>query len=174
MVLKTPKTRLKKFFKYLSLGGFTTLLTIVLALGGFPGIVGMTGVKAAVPASPAVHSSTFNVSQLVQDGLQSYQSGQFVAAVKIWQQAADAFAAQGDRLNQAMVLSNLALAYHQLGQWSKANRAIATSLQLLQTEDGTSDRLKILAQALNTEGKLQLAQGRTEQALATWQKATKT
>jgi tetratricopeptide (TPR) repeat protein len=119
----------------------------------------------------------------VQEGLQRYQSGQFAAALKVWQQAADAFASQGDHINQAMVLSNLALAYHQLGQWTEANGAITTSLQLLQTEGAASDsaagrdrvlRLKILAQALNTQGKLQLAQGQTEKALTTWQKATET
>jgi len=73
-----------------------------------------------------------------------------------------------------MVLSNLALAYHQLGQWSEANGAIATSLQLLPTKNTATDHLRILAQALNTQGKLQLAQGQAEQALTTWQKAAET
>ncbi|HEY9635535.1 MAG TPA: CHAT domain-containing protein [Coleofasciculaceae cyanobacterium] len=174
MAPKRWKTGLKKFFKYLALGGFTILLSVWLGLRGFPSVVELARVDAAVPDAPTAEVSTRNAFQLVQQGLQHYQADQFAAAVTLWQQAADTFAEQGDRLNQAMVLSNLALAYHQLGQWSKANRAIATSLQLLQTEDGTSDRLKILAQALNTQGKLQLAQGRAEQALATWQKATKT
>jgi tetratricopeptide (TPR) repeat protein len=144
----------------------------------------MTEVDAAVPDSLAVRFSASNASQLVQEGLQRYQSGQFAAVVTVWRQAVDAFAAQGDRFNQAMVLSNLALAYHQLGQWNEANEAIgaslaiashnATSLQLRQREGAGSDsilRLKILAQALNAQGKLQLAQGQAEQALTSWQKA---
>src|SRR5919199_2091331 len=174
MGLNSLKTRFKKFCKYLSLGGFTTLLTVGLGLGGYSTLAGMARVDAAIPDSPAVQFSTDNSSQLVQEGLQRYQSGQFAAAVKVWQQAADAFASQGDRFNQAMVLSNLALAYHQLGQWSEANGAISSSLQLLQTEGAASDRLKILAQALNTHGKLQLAHGQTEKALTTWQKAAET
>jgi tetratricopeptide (TPR) repeat protein len=168
------KTRLKKFLKYLGLGSFTFLLTVVLGLGGYPTIARMATVEAAVPDSSAVQFSTGNASQLVQEGLQRYQSGQFAAAVTVWKQAADTFAAQGDRVNQAMVLSNLALAYHQLGQWSEANGAIATSLQLLPTKNTATDHLRILAQALNTQGKLQLAQGQAEQALTTWQKAAET
>ena len=193
MALNSLKTRLKKFFKYLGLGGLTILLTVLLGLRGSHTVAEMTKVDAAVPDSPAVQVSLPKASQLVQEGLQRYQSGQFAAAATLWQQAADAFATQGDRVtrsdsnegasagrdrvlrfNQAMVLSNLALAYHQLGQWTEANKAITTSLQLLQTEGAGSDRLRTLAQALNTQGKLQLAQGQPEQALATWQKATET
>jgi CHAT domain-containing protein len=182
---------LKKCFKYLGLGGLTALLTVVLGLGNYSSVVGVAEVKAATPDSPTVQLSTPSTSQLVQEGQQRYQSGEFTAAVTAWKQAANEFAIQGDnlngipseRINQAMVLSNLALAYHQLGQWTEANQAITTSLQLLQTEKGGSDRkaehdrilrLKTLAQALNTQGKLQLAQGKAEQALFTWQKATET
>ena len=174
MVLKNLQTRLNKFFKYLSLGGCTLLLTIGLAWGDFPTVVGMTRVDVAVPNLPVAQFLNRDASQLVQEGLQHYQSNQFAAAVAAWQQAIDAFAAQGDRFNQAMVLSNLALAYHQLGQSSDANGAITTSLQLLQTEGTSSNHSQILAQALNTQGKLQLAQGQAEQALTTWQKATET
>jgi CHAT domain-containing protein len=134
----------------------------------------MTRVDVAVPNLPVAQFLNRDASQLVQEGLQHYQSNQFAAAVAAWQQAIDAFAAQGDRFNQAMVLSNLALAYHQLGQSSDANGAITTSLQLLQTEGTSSNHSQILAQALNTQGKLQLAQGQAEQALTTWQKATET
>jgi CHAT domain-containing protein/Flp pilus assembly protein TadD len=168
------KTRLKKFLKYLGLGSFSFLLTVVLGLGGYPTIARMARVDAAVPDSSAVQFSTGNASQLVQEGLQRYQLGQFAAAVTVWKQAADTFAAQGARVNQAMVLSNLALAYHQLGQWTEANRAITSSLQLLPTKNTATDHLRILAQALNTQGKLQLAQGQAEQALTTWQKAAET
>ena len=61
--------------------------------------------------------------QLVQRGREYYQAGQFTEAATVWKQAAEAFAAQGDRLNQAMLLSNLSLVYQQLGQWSGATTA---------------------------------------------------
>ncbi len=174
MALNNLKTWFKKFLKYLGLGSVTTLLTVGLGWGGFVTVGGMAGVDAAVPDSPTVQLANTPASQLVQEGLQRYQSGQFAAAVTVWKQAAEALAAQGARLDQAMVLSNLALGYHQLGQWTQANGAISTSLQLLQSEGNASNRLKILAQVLNTQGKLQLAQGQAEKALTTWQKATQT
>ncbi len=102
-------------------------------------------------------------------GRELYRNGEFAAAAIAWQQAAIAYQTQGDRLNQAMALSNLSLAYQQLGQWSKATQAITDSLDLLKTE-GEQGR-SVIAQALNTQGGLQLALGQSEQALETWQQA---
>ena len=110
-------------------------------------------------------------SQLGQKGREHYEAGQFAAAAKSWQQAAQAYQSQGSPLNQAMVLNNLALANQELGQWSQATEAIATSLELLDTQPDTPDRRRILAQALNTKGSLQMAQGQAEQALTTLQQA---
>ncbi|HEY9650734.1 MAG TPA: hypothetical protein V6C95_08730, partial [Coleofasciculaceae cyanobacterium] len=149
-------------------------MTLLLGLERDPLVARTVRANVAIPEAASAEVFTRDTPQLVQEGLGNYQSGQFVAAVRIWQQAAEAFGIQGDRLNQAMVLSNLALAYHQLGQLDEANGAITTSLQLLQTEPTTSDRLKVLAQALNTQGKLQLAQGQAEQALKTWENSGKT
>lgn len=115
---------------------------------------------------------TRDLPGLVQAGKERYQAGQYTGAISVWQQAAEGFASQDDRLNQAAVLSNLALVYQQLGQWTEANAAIAQSLELLQTERGSADRQKILAPALNIQGNLQLSQGQAEQALTSWQKAT--
>ncbi len=111
-------------------------------------------------------------SQLLQQGREYYEDGQFAAALKVWQQAAQAYQSQDDRLNQAMVLSNLTLANQELGQWSDATKAIASSLELLQSVPDTPERRRILAQALNTQGSLQLAQGKTEEALTSLQQAT--
>jgi CHAT domain-containing protein len=166
--------RFKNVLKYLGLGTITTLLSLSLAWGGYPTEAGMARFDKAVPDASAVQSSVQNASQLMQEGLQHYQSGQYTAAVMVWKQAADALTARKDGINQAMALSNLALAYHQLGLLPEANEAITTSLQILQAKDSNTNRLKILAQALNTQGKLQLAQGQAEQALTTWQQATKT
>jgi CHAT domain-containing protein len=122
-------------------------------------------ITQSLPAAP----------QLLQQGREHYEAGQYAAAVKVWQQAAQAYQSQDDRvlrLNQAMVLSNLALAHQALGQLPEAKEAIASALQLLQSEPDTSDRRRILAQALNTQGSLQMAQGQAQQALTTLQQAT--
>ncbi|MEQ8961712.1 MAG: CHAT domain-containing protein [Coleofasciculus sp. C2-GNP5-27] len=166
--------RFRQFLKYLGLVGLTTVLTVALAWQDFPRGMRILEVNAAIPDTSIVQVSPPDVVELVQVGLQRYQSGEFAAAVTTWQQAADLFASQGDSLNQAMVLSNLALAYQQLGQWTPANQAIEKSLHLLQTETASRDRTTVLAQVLNTQGKLQLAQGQPEQALKTWEEATET
>ncbi|MEQ8382005.1 MAG: CHAT domain-containing protein [Coleofasciculus sp. A1-SPW-01] len=166
--------RFRQFLKYLGLVGLTTVLTVALAWQDFPSRMGILEVNAAIPDTSVVQVSLPDGAELVQVGKKRYQSGEFAAAVTAWQQAADLFASLGDSLNQAMVLSNLALAYQQLGQWTPANQAIEKSLHLLQTETASRDRTTVLAQVLNTQGKLQLAQGQPEQALKTWEEATET
>ena len=134
-----------------------------------------------VVATPAVNliqsltSSSAQTQNLVQQGKTLYEVGQFSEAVKVLQQAGSAFEAQGDNLQQAMTLSNLALAYQQLGLWPQATAAITDSLKLLQTpNDNSKDRLQVIAQALDIQGRLQLAQGQAEPALATWEQASAT
>lgn len=153
---------------------------IVLAMLGQVG-VSLISPDVAVPAPTGVSPESLpialapNAPQLVQRGRDLYQAGRFSDAATAWQQAAQDYQAQADQLNQAMVLSNLSLAYQQLGQWPRATQAIAASLQLLETQpnrDVSADQLRVLAQALNTQGSLQLARGQAEQALATWQQAT--
>lgn len=149
---------------------YVPLLILLVFLG--------TGVSPAwtrVPVENPFIPGLLDAPQLVQQGKELYKAGQSFEAVKVWQQAARAYQAQSDVLNQAMVLSNLSLAYQQLGQWSEATAAITNSLKLLQNFSrdvgGSKEQLKILAQALNTQGSLQLALGQSEQALTTWQRA---
>ncbi|EDX73156.1 tetratricopeptide repeat domain protein [Coleofasciculus chthonoplastes PCC 7420] len=165
-----------KFLKYLGLAISVTLMTLLLNLPISPTVATVTQVETTAQTSPVIKSLNTNTSQLVHQGKNDYQRGQYAAAITIWKQALDTFTTQGDTLNQAMVLSNLALAYRQLGQWHEANQAIETSLTLLSTPNPNTSQnpLKILAQALNTQGHLQLAQGQAELALATWEQATKT
>ncbi|MBD2103927.1 CHAT domain-containing protein [Leptolyngbya sp. FACHB-261] len=129
---------------------------------------------------------TFNSSQpqplpstltnLVQQGKALYQAGQFAEAVAMWQRAETTFEAQGDRLNQASVLGWIANALEQLGQWPQANTAVTQALALLRSSplDNQPDALPILAQTLNTQGRLQLRQGQESEALTTWQQAEAT
>ena len=113
--------------------------------------------------------------QLVERGRDYYDKGQFSEAATVWQQAASLLAAQGNELQAARVLSYLSLALQQQGKWKEADEAIADSLNRLQTEQSSSnskERSLISAQALNTQGHLQLALGKAEAALKTWQQAT--
>ncbi len=125
-------------------------------------------------AAPSLPDNPAKTETLVQQGKTLYDVGQFTEAVKVLQQAVTVFKAQGDSLRQAMTLSNLSLAYQQLGLWSEATKAIADSLKLLETDRNISDskdRQQVKAQILNTQGRLQLTLGKPEQALTIWQQA---
>ncbi len=124
-------------------------------------------------------SSQQNAYQLTSQATELYQSGDWQPAAKSWQQAADLFARQKDKLNQAMALSNLSLTYQQLGKWQPAKKAIAESIAILKNQphsDYTSayptDRQQLLLfQSLDIQGKLQQELGQYQYALATWQQA---
>lgn len=111
---------------------------------------------------------------LAQQGKNFHAAEQFYEAVKAWQLAAKAFQFRGNTLNHAQALNHLSLAYQQLGEYSKANEAIADSLKLLQHQGESKEHLKIKAQAWNIQGQMQLAQGQAQLALSTWQQATTT
>ncbi|MCF4966824.1 hypothetical protein CV014_06705 [Nostoc sp. CMAA1605] len=105
---------------------------------------------------------------LIDQGKTLYDAGRFAEAVQVLQQAAQAYKQQGDRLKLAATLSNLSLAYQQLGDWQAAQTAIKNSLELLPAEKN-QQTLQLLAQTLDIQGRLQLATGKIETALATWQ-----
>lgn len=127
--------------------------------------------QIAIEISQQIQSG--NARQLLQQGLKLYQTEQLSQAVQILQQAAEAFKSQGDVLNQALALNYLALAYQQQGDLSQASKAIALSLLLLsKNERNSPESFSVRAQAFNTQGQIQLAQGQSNKALASWQQAT--
>jgi CHAT domain-containing protein len=135
-------------------------------------------VPPVLAKAPAVSSAGQNLTSsqgrahdFVQQGKTLYEAGQFAEAVNVLQQAAADFRANGDGLREAMTLSNLSLAYQQLGLWAEAEKAIAQSLNLLQNLDNSKERSAILAQTLDVQGQLQLTRGKAEAALTTWQQA---
>ncbi|RCJ24007.1 hypothetical protein A6S26_20285 [Nostoc sp. ATCC 43529] len=110
-------------------------------------------------------------SNLIQQARELYQGQRYAEAINLWQLA---LKGQKDPLSQAMVLNYLSLAYQELAQWQQATQTISSSLNLIQNFQQTTPQTKLIfAQALNTQGSLQLAQGKPEEALNTWQQATK-
>ena len=126
-------------------------------------------------------ASQQNPYRLTSQATELYQSGNWQPAAKSWQQAADMFASQADKLNQAMALSNLSLTYQQLGKWQEAKKAIAESVSILKNQPHSdyasaypTDRQQLLLfQSLDIQGKLQQELGQYQSALATWQQAEK-
>ena len=120
-----------------------------------------------VPTTPLAQAPT-NPAQLATQAEKLYQNQEFDKAANLWSQAAQAFAASGDNLNQAMAWSNLALTYQKLGKWENINQAIQNSLTSLNTAPENS---RLLAQTLDIQGKLQRETGQPAAAIETWQKA---
>ncbi|HLO50538.1 MAG TPA: CHAT domain-containing protein [Kamptonema sp.] len=102
-----------------------------------------------------------------------YEAGRFSEAAAVWQKSAQSYSTKGDRLNQSLSLSYLSLANQELGLLPEAEKAIASSLNLINNSsvNNSTSAIVVLAQALNIQGRLQLASGQTEAALDTWKKA---
>ncbi|MBR8836425.1 MAG: CHAT domain-containing protein [Stigonema ocellatum SAG 48.90 = DSM 106950] len=167
MVSKKLQKVIKKFIKkiYQKRSLFLAALLFILSTAISP-------VVAKVSPSTPIIQTQQDAGQLANKAEKLYRIGQLREAATVWEQTAAAFAAQKDRLNQAMALSNLSLTYQQLGQWDKAKKALTDSLELLKTQPQSQEKLKILAQTLDIQGYLQREIGQSGDALNTWQKAT--
>jgi tetratricopeptide (TPR) repeat protein len=93
--------------------------TLLLLLAMFLGAAALPSF-AHMAAETAIVQGAANAQDLVEQGRTLYEAERFNDAAELLQQAADAFKAQGDRLKQAITLSNLSLAYQQLGAVAKS------------------------------------------------------
>lgn len=138
-------------------------------------IIGILPVVAQNIPSQSVLQTSASPMQLVQEGRNFYSKGKFHEAIKKLQEAKTIFRESGDKLNLSMTLSNLSLAYQQLGLWDKAEYEIEESIKLLHQNDAelTKEELNLYAQAKLVQGQLEQAKGNPEGALSAWDKATK-
>lgn len=102
-------------------------------------------------------------------GRELFEAGRYLEAARFWEEAAENYGRQGEVIHRALVLSYLTTAYQQLGEWEEAEKAIATSINLI--ENSQNPRASTTAQILNAKASLELARGRAEAALKTWQLA---
>lgn len=120
-------------------------------------------------------SSTSEARKLLFLGIRHYEAEQFFEASEAWHQAAYAYENIGDITNQALSLSNLSLAYQNLGDWQQAEDSVFASLTILDdlgARDSTQEVMEIRAKALNTQGHLYFALSKPDQALEIWKRAT--
>ena len=130
--------------------------------------------RSLATATHLLSSPRSQGGRLVLQGRAYYEAGQFAQAALAWRQAVEQFTTGGNQLGRAIALSDLSLAYQQLGDWSAASDTVSTSLELLQNSNFDSDApdyLRALAMALNTQGRLYLKTGQTEPAIYNWQQA---
>ncbi|MEX0272357.1 CHAT domain-containing protein [Leptolyngbyaceae cyanobacterium UHCC 1019] len=174
-MIKEKWLRFRKRFTFVGQVISGCCLVVIIGLAPLQAIAPIHNPSAAdSPTQPRGFTlAATNPAEAVQQGRSLYQAGRFLDAIAPWQAAAKTYQAEGDRLNQALTLSYLSLAYQKLGRFPEAKTAIYTSLDLLQQPEANShNQLQILAQALNTQGSLELSQGNAEQALTIWQQAT--
>jgi CHAT domain-containing protein len=148
----------KKMFSHLG------LLLILCHLVGFLMAIGVH----AVVSDRSPHSSDTPSINLIQTGQQFYRSGQFLSAINTWKAAAEEYRSKGDTLNQSLVLSYVALAYQQLGQFQPAIGAMNQAMDLIAKQQNAQ---LIIAQILNNQGQFYFIQGQMETALETWKKS---
>ncbi|MBD2729454.1 CHAT domain-containing protein [Nostoc sp. FACHB-892] len=161
------KTRLAHFLRlplYFLIGLLCILGSPVLAK-----VPGTINSSSELPINSVTSLAvTSDPASLLQQGKVLYDSGKFAKAVEVLQEAVQTYRQQGESLRLAATLSNLSLAYQQLGAWNQAQQAITESLNLL-NEQGENQNLQIFAQSLDIQGRLQLTMGQADKALATWQ-----
>lgn len=164
-----------KIVKHFLITSLTVLLCLSLSYIGNSS----NYLKAAPTKSYHLVQNTVSASSSMQQSQALYETGNFLEAVQVLKKVASEFKATNDKFNEAIALSNLSLAYQQLGQWQEATEVITQSIKLLQTleKSGSSQErgmlAQIFAQAMDVRGNLELARGQTEAALGTWQEGAK-
>ena len=120
----------------------------------------------------SIHIPVVSVAQssqainLVKQGIELFEGEQFNQAVNIWNTALNQ---EQEQLSRAFILSNLSLAYQNLGQWSKAENSITQSLKILENlTQKTQTYTEILAKSLNSKAHLLWLKGNFERAIVTW------
>ncbi len=147
------------------------LLMVFTMMGCF--ILSPNRVVTATMSNGQSQAQNLNlVAGLVEKSRILYEAENYSAAIEILQQALVEYQIQKDELRQAMVLTNLALAYQQLGEWEKVNVYVDQSIDKLKNIPQNTQKSLILAQTLDIKGKLQLVQGNGDLAAKTWQQAT--
>lgn len=117
-------------------------------------------------------TSSSNQENLLNQGRIAYQAGRYAEATAIWQAANQQYQTTDSFLHQALSFNYLALSSYQQGNLIQAEQYLAQSLELLQQQSSPTS-LNIYAQALNTQGRLELAKGNPKTALKSWENAAK-
>ncbi|MEB3359431.1 MAG: CHAT domain-containing protein [Synechococcales bacterium] len=139
--------------------------TLMPALPGFSQDIAPT---SSIPAPDATRD-------LLEQGRASYRQGDWEGAIALWQTVLQANSVQENGLDRVAAWTYLGMAYQKVGDWAAAEAAIDAALQGLEGEavkGQTGERSRLLAQALNARGQLELHQGQADRAILTWQQVT--
>ncbi len=171
------QTVLMRYLRHYSASNYSrsivSLSTVCVCFAGAPTRANSAPTFQAVTEQAAPAD---NAEELVRQGRDFYEAGQFAQASQLFQKAASSFRANGGALRQAMSLGNLSLTHQHLGQWSAAETSITEALTLLESSHtqrirGQSNSLQVLAQLHDIKGRLELERGQSQAALTSWKQA---
>ncbi|MBD2358550.1 CHAT domain-containing protein [Tolypothrix sp. FACHB-123] len=145
-----------------------TLITLLITIGQAPinhsAIVGITQASAQTPQARKAEADT-----LYNQGIQQYQTSQFEAALRSWQQALIIYREIKDRQGESWALGNLGSAYHYLGNYPKAIEYYSKRLAIareLKDRNGEGQALNNLGVAYQDLGDYPKAIEYLQQSLA--------
>jgi CHAT domain-containing protein len=149
------------------------MLTTVLLCITSPGFAKPADSPTAIPVVETLAIKNSVNSTLEHEARSRYSQGQYNEAATLFQQAAQQYQQKKDPIRQALNLSNLSLCYQKLGRWNDAENVILESIKILNTNNNqNSEYISALTQTLDIQGRLQLARGKPETALKTWERVT--
>ena len=148
--------------------------------GSRPLILFLIGLLFVLEIPPVLSQTPQSTVRIVREGKADYENGRYQQAIEKLNQAIKNFSASGDKLNQAVTLSNLSLAYQQLGEWEEAEKSITRGLEIIgfnvqkaKINEISAQNLKILAPSLDIYGNLWFKRSHPQRALNYWRLAGK-
>lgn len=132
---------------------FLSSLTLCLWLGQAPSQI----FQIAIFGSPigSTTAQALDADQLVAQGVEQYQAGEFQTAIATWQSALDLYQQNGNLTYAAVVQENLARAHQQIGETTAAIAQWEQAVSLYQQLDDQPQlgrMLTELAQAYSSQG----------------------
>ena len=114
------------------------------------------------------------IQNIEQQAEQLYQQNRYLEAKTLLEKAMAEYQETGDVIGSAIAGRNLALIYHKLGEWNRAELTIArTTDNIISNLDDGVQKDRLLAQILEVKGQIHLSLGRSQQALESWDRAVK-
>ncbi|MGL5872513.1 MAG: CHAT domain-containing protein [Xenococcaceae cyanobacterium] len=125
--------------------------------------------SAAFPGVTQSHGR--DAVELVEVARYYYDRGNFAQAAKLLEEAVKTSENNGEMLQQIQARALLSLAQQKLGNWKQAADAIDRAMSVLAKISRDKEVDRVEAQILNIKGSLQLATGKSEDALKSWQRS---
>ena len=108
---------------------------------------------------------------LERQAREAYERGDFQNAIATLLDLDRAYQQQGNALDRAIVLRNLALVYQTLGEVDRAETVLGESQSLIAALDDPIARDRAFVRALELEGQLLLDRGNPQAAIEAWDRA---